>query len=138
METSTPSESEPVQFAAAAKRWMLLLVAGVAIAAASAIYDRGNRKNLEKVSEITAVGDKSYYPIKSQPLPVVQFGNTLLVVATKDPLPFLETDMVIAGTSDDQKFRLYFPVERAVPKEHITGSSWYVKVAPGQFVRLTR
>lgn len=138
MQYPAPTTNAPAQFPKAARFWISALVVGIGIAAVSAISDRGDRKTLELISETTSVGDFAYFPMTEAEIKALRFADAPLVCASQGPAPMPESQMVYAGETADKKYRLYIPAERANNSGEVGGPSWYLKTAPGQFVRVTR
>jgi hypothetical protein len=111
------------------------LVCALAVSAVSAQYHRSQRALFEVAAERTAIGDRVYFPLHNGP--TLRFESELLVPA-KEPEPFAESRMYIAGIADGVPYKLYVPVERVGAPVGTGGPSWWVKTGPGQFLRMGR
>lgn len=136
---SDPSHhGEGKDLSKAAVAWTVVLIAGVAFAAASAFKDHQNRAVIEKAVERTAVGDKNWFPADAPPLPSLVFEGSSLIPTGKQSETMTESRMRLAGVTESGNYRLYVPLERAGENAETGGPSWYVKTGPSQFLRVTR
>ena len=137
--TPEPREAErEVDLSRAAAGWCIALVVGIAIATGSAAYDKYRREVLERALENTAVGDVRFYQGNTGASVSLVYQGAPLVAADKTPSSMPEARMRLAGYTDDAQLRLYVPEERENGNGTTGGPSWYVKVAPGSFLRMTR
>ena len=130
-DTSNPETAHP----RTAVRWLAVLVVGVGFAAVVADRDSRNRSRIEQAVERTAVGDRSFYPLEDAP-PLVFEGAPLTRGAAAEPKQ--EASMLVVGTLDGLPYRLYVPGERMEGTDSAGGSSWWLKTAPGLFLKVSR
>lgn len=133
-----PLPTDEADLSKAAVGWTIALVLGVAVATFSAASNKAAIGRLERAAENTAAGDGRFYPIDSDTVPKLAFGGAPLVPAEKAPETMPEARMRLAGYTDDACFRLYIPLERENANGAAGGPSWYVKTAPGMFLRMSR
>ena len=133
-----PLPEDEVDLSRAAVGWTIALVICVSIATFSAASNKAAINKLERAAENTAVGDKRFYPVGAELLPSLVFEGVGLVPADKTPEPMPEVRMRLAGYTDDASFRLYVPLERENANGAAGGPSWYIKTAPGMFLRMSR
>ncbi len=132
------SIKEPADLSRTAVLWAAALLGGVILSTWTASSDRANLSKLEQALENTAVGDKRFFAFESSQAPALLLGGLPLVAPSKSPEPLPEGKMRLSAYTDDASFRLYVPKERANGDAEAGGPSWYIKVGPGQFLRLTR
>jgi hypothetical protein len=115
---------------------MAALILCLATSAAFNSRDDANRSNLETLGQPTAVGDRSTYPQSENTKEVIQFEKkTLVLSATPDVLR--DSKMRRVARTDDGKYSLYLPAERAAQLEGSGGPSWYIKTGPNLFINAT-
>jgi hypothetical protein len=82
------------------------------------------------------VGDRATYPQSENAEEVIQFEKRKLVLsATPDALR--DSKMRRVARTDDGKYGLYLPAERATQLEGSGGPSWYIKAGPNLFINAT-
>ena len=120
----------------AAILWMAALILCLAISAAFTSGDNANRSKLETLGQPTAVGDRATYPQSENAKEVIQFEKKALVLsATPDALR--DSKMRRVARTDDGRYSLYLPAERAAQLEGSGGPSWYIKTGPNLFINAT-
>jgi hypothetical protein len=134
-----PSQTQtPNPFPRATAFWICALLVGIGISAASVYQDRGNRHELEKVIQRTSVEDKNYFPFADRDLIRLRYDGSRLVYSGTSSVPMPDSRMIFEGETEEPKYRLYIPVERLNGESQLGGPSWYLKTAPGQFMKVTR
>jgi hypothetical protein len=123
---------------AKAALYLAALGTGLVVALASSRMDQNNRRELESLSQPTAVGDKNWWNRETRPQRKLVLQETPLRETSGQTENFSDTHMLFYGLTDDGTFRLYVPEERANGSEETGGPSWFVKTGPNQFLRLTR
>ncbi len=120
----------------AATLWLTALVLCLATSSAFIISDDASRKTLETLVEPTAVGDRVTYPQSEGAKESIQFERkTLVLSSTPDALR--DSKMRRVARTDDGRYSLYLPAERATQLEGSGGPSWYIKTAPNLFINAT-
>jgi hypothetical protein len=130
-ETPQPDAAHP----RLAVRWMTVLVLGVGFAAFVAARDSQNRARIEQAVERTAVGDRLFFPKEGGPALLFE---TIPLVRAEAPEPKPEVSMFAVGTLDGSPHKLYVPSERVDATGTAVSSSWWLKTAPGLFLKVSR
>ena len=116
--------------------WMAALILCLGTSAAFISHDDANRPTLETLGQPTAVGDRATYPQSENAKEVIQFEKrTLVLSATPDALR--DSRMRRVARTDDGRYSLYLPAERAAQLEGSGGPSWYIKTGPNLCINAT-
>jgi hypothetical protein len=118
--------------------WLFAAALGIAVSAVSAARDHHDRQALETLLQPTAVGDPAWWKTTPAPEGVLRFDGATLRMATGEAESFADRKMRAVALTDDGRFRLYVPEERANGMDETGGPSWFLKTAPNQFLRVTR
>lgn len=132
MNEASPADSNPTPIlgGAAAFRVGALLLIGIALSLALAILDRQRRPSIEGWQEVTAVGDKPYYALPSDPaaaaMVVTEAGQ--FKISTTERTKLKDTQMRRAGRDTVTGVHIY----RTEPPQ--TPVRLYVRIAPGEYL----
>jgi hypothetical protein len=139
-EKAIPSPHHPPEASRSLSRsailWMAALILCLGTSAAFTCRNDTTRSTLETLGQPTAVGDRATYPQSENAEEVIQFEKRKLVLsATPDALR--DSKMRRVARTDDGKYGLYLPAERATQLEGSGGPSWYIKAGPNLFINAT-
>lgn len=113
---------------------MATMLVGFAIATGFMFYDRAHTASLEQISQPTAVGDRAYFPLKSDTDPtktVASFAGHPLFAA--ETVRHRDSEMIKAGMDDSRSFFIYKVVAKATVE---LSDAYYVKLRGGEYVKL--
>ena len=125
-------------------RWALalggVLLAGFLIIIVCAAVDRGRRGNLETVSQVTAVEDKTYYSIPSigaeRPGAAVRLGDRSLFLVSPIIVGLHDSDARRVAIDSTTGLTIYrTDVSRAVSANE-QGDTYLLKVDTGKYVKV--
>lgn len=120
---------------------LLVVFAGII---ALAGYDESRRGALETFEEVTAVGDRAFFPLptevqKPHPAAVVFRGQPLYPVSYA-LIEARDTGMIRVGTADEAPYRLYTPREPLPPQEGESEKAgqqfYYLKVKQDEYIKV--
>ncbi len=114
---------------------MTVLVLGVGFAAFVAARDSQNLARIEQAVERTAVGDRLFFPKEGGPALLFE---TIPLIRAEAPEPKPEVSMFAVATLDGSPHKLYVPSERVDATGTAVSSSWWLKTAPGLFLKVSR
>jgi hypothetical protein len=120
----------------AATLWLAALTVCLFAAAVLTKRDASNRLALEGLTQRTAVGDLRMYPSLEPRPPEVRFNRKRLLIHPETET-IRDSEMHLAGQSDDGEYGLYRPLQRASEPDEATEGPWYIKVAINGYVRAT-
>lgn len=124
-------QTTPMLGGTAAFRLGVALLIGVALMLALTMLDRQRRGKIEGWEEVTAVGDRSFFPPPSSSAApaVVTWEAGSLTVTAGEPQKMKDTQMRRAGRDEASGMAIY---------EHTTptpgAARYFLKVAPGEYL----
>lgn len=142
MTVTAPDKSRIFALTAAMRLGEALLL-GFAVAILFAGMDEAQREKLETYQEISAVGDRTYFPIPEErskpPAPALIFQGQPLVPESYEPVKIRDTRMFRVGKDDAGQYSVYASREGTGSEKGRTGGKndkfLYIKVAPDEYLR---
>jgi hypothetical protein len=116
--------------------WFSALIVCLAMSSGRTKRDRSSQSTLEKLSQLTAVGDLRTYPWLEARPPEIRFKRkTLIIQPGSDTIR--DSEMLLVAQSDNGEYGLYRPKERDGQSGDTDEGLWYIKVAINGYVRAT-
>ncbi len=118
-----------------------VLLLGLAALALFARTDRTRVTTLETFTELSAVGDKTYYllpqPLPAPPAPVAQYNGRALIPITYEKFEWRDTKMTPVARDPQTRLTIYTsrePLPKNIPPAGET--PYFVKTAANEYLRL--
>ncbi len=128
--STTDSGATQILGGSAALRVGLVLLVGLALSLALAIFDRQRRPTIEAWEEVTAVGDKAFSVPPSDPAAPAMLVSDAgqFKIAPGEPTKLKDTQMRRAGRDASTGVSIYQLEARQTP------TRFFVRTAPGEYV----
>ncbi len=147
MSVSASNKSRIFAHTAAVRLGEALLI-GFAVIILLAGLDKAQREQLETFQEVTAVGDRAFFPMPEQhpqpPVAAVTFRGDGLVPVSYEPVEIRDTRMIRLGKDESGQYSVYSrrapadEKERGKEKEKLDPEEakyLYLKVARDEYLR---
>ncbi len=135
MNESPTNDPQPAQVfgGATAFRVGAVLLIGIALVLALAIFDRQRRAQIEGWQEVTAVGDVKFFAPPSDPAApaAISWEGRLFQIPAGERVKLRDTEMHVAGSDAAAGITIYRQLD---PKGSDAAERYYVKVAPGEYL----
>jgi hypothetical protein len=116
------------------------VLAGFLIIAVCGSIDRGRRADIETVSQVTGVGDKTYFAIPSSPagrsVAAVRVGDQAYFLIKPDIVGIHDSDVRRVVTDSATGLTIYEAADPKAQSATEQGNTYLLKVQTGRYVKV--